>query len=85
VRGPIPAAEDALSYGCSNTDSIQKYYDKYNVYSAGKGDLFVWLSGAIQLECIRKGDAIVAGCGILVNAKNELAIFFFIRNIFNSK
>jgi hypothetical protein len=50
---------------------------------AGTRHWFEWPTGAIRPEWNGRGD--VMGCGILLNSKNELAIFFTANGILMGK
>jgi hypothetical protein len=64
-----------------NSYAIQHGYD--NCLLAGTRHWFEWPTGAIRPEWNGRGD--VMGCGILLNSKNELAIFFTANGILMGK
>jgi hypothetical protein len=60
----------ALLDSCSNFAAIQEKH------FSSKGHYFEWFSGKISQEWNRDGDSVVVGCGIFLNSKKELVIFF---------
>jgi hypothetical protein len=71
----------ALRDSCANFDAIQKNLNPepqwlFQGMSHNPGHFYEWFSGEISQEWNRPGDSVVVGCGIFLNSKNELVIFF---------
>jgi hypothetical protein len=78
-NGSLP--EDSLVGESTNSYAIQHSHD--NCLLLGTSHWFEWPNGAIRPKWDGCGD--VMGCGILLNSKNELAIFFTANGILMGK
>jgi hypothetical protein len=71
------------SYIGTSPNSYAIQHDHDNCLLSGTRQWFEWAKEAIKPEWNGRGD--VMGCGILLNSKNELAIFFTANGILLGK